>query len=285
MTSGSPVLLPSFFTLAGPISPFVAPVVSPVPFRKRAEAAAYAGYRGIGVGEQDIAATLQTLSPTDVRSILADNGLAFFELEFIGDWLSAESENPQAWEQRRYLLRTAGDLGAWHVKVGTSGPDLPLDQMIERFAVLCDAAAAVGSEITIEISPIGRIIDLAAAASLVTGAGRANGGLLVDIWHMTRMGIANEAIAALPRAAINHVELSDGRHVQVGDYLDDTIMWRRPCGQGEFNIAGFLAAVAASGYDGPYGIEILSDAIRAMSVGDAARLTFDTAVAQFTGRH
>jgi sugar phosphate isomerase/epimerase len=275
------LLLPSFFTLAGPISPFAPPVVSAVPFRARAEAAGRAGYRGIGVGHDDLRHTLAALSRADVRAILADNGLEWFEIEFIGDFLSTQADNPAAWDLRRFILDAARDLGAAHVKAGTSGPDLPLDLMIERFAVLCDEAASAGCNIALEISPIGRIADLPTAVALVAGAGRANGGLLVDIWHMTRMGVTNDEIAALPRALIAHVELSDGALEQIGDYLDDTIMRRRLCGEGRFDVAGFLAALAATGYDGPYGVEILSDEIRALDVADAARVTFDTTLAQF----
>ncbi len=279
--TGKTLLLPSFFTLAGPISPFAPPVVSPVPFRLRAEAAGRAGYRGIGVGHDDLRHTLGALSRADVRAILADNGLEWFEIEFIGDFLSTRADDPAAWDLRRFILDAARDLGAAHVKAGTSGPDMSLDLMIERFAALCDDAASAGCNIALEISPIGRIADLPTAVALVDGAGRANGGLLVDIWHMTRMGVTNEEIAVLPRALIAHVELSDGPLEQVGDYLDDTILHRRPCGEGEFDTAGFLAALAAAGYDGPYGVEILSDEIRALDVAAAARLTHDTALAQF----
>jgi sugar phosphate isomerase/epimerase len=278
---GGPLLLPSFFTLAGPISPFAPPVISPIPFRDRCEAAGKAGYRGIGVGQDDLRHTLRAHSHADVRAILADNGLAWFEIEFIGDFLSTQADSPAIWDQRRFILDAARDLGAAHVKAGTSGPDLPMALKIERFAELCDEAASFGANITLEISPIGRIADLATAATLVAGAGRRNGGLLIDIWHMTRMGVSNDDIAALPGALITHVELSDGPLVQVGDYLDDTIMRRRPCGQGEFDTAGFLAAIDATGYGGPYGVEILSDEIRAMPVDQAARVTFDAALAQF----
>jgi sugar phosphate isomerase/epimerase len=268
---GGPLLLPSFFTLAGPI-----------PFRMRAEAAGRAGYRGIGVGHDDLRHTLGALSHADVRAVLADNGLEWFEIEFIGDFLSTQADNPAACEVRRFILDAARDLGAAHVKAGTSGPDAPLDLMIERFAALCEEAASAGCNIALEISPIGRIADLPTAVALVAGAGQANGGLLVDIWHMTRMGVTNDEIAALPRALIAHVELSDGAPEQVGDYLDDTIMRRRLCGDGLFETAGFLAALAATGYDGPYGVEILSDEMRATHVADAARVTHDTALAQFS---
>ena len=276
-----PLLLPSFFSLAGPISPFAPPAVSPVPFRRRAEAAGQAGYRGIGVGHDDLRHTLDTLTPRDVRAVLADNGLEWFEIEFIGDFLSTQADDPAVWGLRRFILDAARDLGAAHIKAGTSGPDMPLGLMIERFAALCDEAASAGCNIALEISPMGRIADLATAVALVAGAGRANGGLLVDIWHMTRMGVTNAEIAAVPRALIAHVELSDGGLEQVGDYLDDTILRRRLCGEGQFDTAGFLAALAATGYDGPYGVEILSDEIRALDVADAARVTHDTALAQF----
>ncbi len=208
--SAPPVLIASFFTLAGPISPFAPPVVSPVPLRRRAEAAARAGFRGIGFTTTDLEYTLRDHPYGEIRRILADNGLDHVEIEFIGDWLSTPGENPAAHRDRNFIIASAAEIGAVHVKAGTAGPEIPLEVMIERFAALCDEARAAGAGVAIEFSPIGRIADLPTARALALGAGRERGGLLLDIWHLTRMGVNFADLAELPREIIVHVELSDG---------------------------------------------------------------------------
>ena len=280
--SAPPVLIASFFTLAGPISPFAPPVVSPVPLRRRAEAAARAGFRGIGFTTTDLEYTLRDHPYGEIRRILADNGLDHVEIEFIGDWLSTPGENPAAHRDRNFIIASAAEIGAVHVKAGTAGPEIPLEVMIERFAALCDEARAAGAGVAIEFSPIGRIADLPTARALALGAGRERGGLLLDIWHLTRMGVNFADLAELPREIIVHVELSDGPLALVGDYWQDTISNRVTCGEGEFDVAGFLGAIAATGYDGPYGVELLSDRFREMDTDQMARLAVGTTLAHFT---
>jgi len=53
------------------------------------------------------------------------------------------------------------------------------------------------------------------------------------------------------------------------------------CGEGAFDLPGFIAATRTAGYAGPYGVEILSDALRALPLPSAARRSAATAVAQF----
>lgn len=63
--------------------------------------------------------------------------------------------------------------------------------------------------------------------------------------------------------------------------MEDTLLRRRLPGEGDFDIPAFLRAVADTGYDGLYGVEILSDAQRAMLPAEAAQRSFDATMAQF----
>jgi sugar phosphate isomerase/epimerase len=64
--------------------------------------------------------------------------------------------------------------------------------------------------------------------------------------------------------------------------LDDLL--RRPnrlCGEGEFDVPGFIEAVQAAGYDGPWGIEVLSKELREWPLERLTTETFRTTMAQF----
>lgn len=274
-----PLLVASYFTLAGNVQPFDASTVSPVPFARRAEAAARAGYRGIGLGAEDVVHLLATLGAVEIRRILAANGLAFLELEVLVDWYATGERRARSDALRARLLAAAEELGAVHLKVGgdLSGQEWPMDRVIADFAQLCDDARQVGIGICIELFPGSSIADIATGRAIVAGAGRRNGGLLLDIWHMIRGGIAFAEIAALDPAHILHIEFDDADAVQVGTVLEDTIDRRRLCGEGQFPLPAFLDAVAATGYRGAWGIEILSTEHRARDVESAARLSFDAA--------
>jgi sugar phosphate isomerase/epimerase len=270
--AGIPDLICTYFTLAGPVGPFDADTASPLSLDRRARAAGAAGYRGLGFNGQDIHRLLTTLGAAEVNAILDANGLVHRELEVLLDWFVDGERRAASDRARRLLLDAAGAIGARHIKVGgdTSGRTWPLDRIVEEFARLCDEAAAVGTAITIELFPTANLADLQTGRAVVEGAGRANGGLLLDIWHMVRGNIPLEAIAALPGRFINHIELDDGTLLPRADYLSDTIHYRVAPGEGEFPCRAFLDAVRATGYQGLYGVEILSDAYRAMAPEQAA---------------
>lgn len=104
---------------------------------------------------------------------------------------------------------------------------------------------------------------------------------MLDTWHVARMRTSLDEIAQLPRGAIAGAELDDGTAEPVGDPFSDTLDRRRLCGEGEFDLRGFIAAVRAAGYDGPWGVEIISEEQRSRSLEEAANRSFLTTRAQF----
>ncbi len=77
-----------------------------------------------------------------------------------------------------------------------------------------------------------------------------------------------------------HVELDDAGP-PVGSLMEDTLLRRKLPGEGDFDIPAFLRAVASTGYQGLYGVEILSEEQRAMFPAEAAQRSFDATMAQF----
>jgi sugar phosphate isomerase/epimerase len=278
-----PELTPTFFTLAGDIRPFGPSAVSAHSLRERAAAAARAGYRGFGFGFQDLEHCIDTHGIAGVNSILDDHGLVHREIEVLVDWFVEGPRRQASDGQRQRMLQAAEQLGARHIKVAgdVSGTTWPMDHMTGAFARLCDEARDAGTAVTIELFPTSNLSDLQTGRTLVEGAGRANGGLLLDIWHMVRGHITMDGIAALPEGIVNHVEIDDGTLLPGADYITDTIDNRLAPGEGEFPLADFICAVEATGYRGLYGVEILSDTFRRMPPEEAASRSFRAAAACF----
>ena len=116
--------------------------------------------------------------------------------------------------------------------------------------------------------------------SELSSKGFPQSNLLLDIWHVNRGNIDYSEIAAMPREYLKHVELDDAGPLE-GSIMEDTLNRRRLPGEGDFDIAGFLRAVAATGYDGVYGVEILSETQRQLFPAEAAQRSFDATMAQF----
>ncbi len=279
-----PELVAAFFTLAGDVSPWGGSLVSAHDLRERAEAASRAGYVGMGFVSIDLQAAVDRHGVTGVKSILADNGIKYLELEAIVGWLAEGSDRAAADIQRRELLELAGSLDVWNIKAlgDFTGRSWPVDFMVERFGDICaDTAGHCNAQVTIEIFPTTNIRELKTATAVVDGAGMANGGLLLDIWHMTRGGVAYADFATVPSQWIKAIELNDATADLVGDMMDDSSNRRCLPGEGEFDVPGFLRHVRETGYAGPYGVEIASAAHRKLPIAEAAQRSYDATISQF----
>lgn len=125
-----------------------------------------------------------------------------------------------------------------------------------------------------------RHLELEALAIIGDSAGR-GGGVMLDSWHVTRGNMSFAAIAQLPAGSIAGAELDDGTLATVGSEIEDTLNRRRLCGEGEFDLHGFIAAVRSAGYTGPWGVEIISEQQRARWLEDAAQSSYRCALQLF----
>ncbi len=153
--------------------------------------------------------------------------------------------------------------------------------MASDFHDLCRDAANVGSRIAFEIMPFGTIADLTSGVLLVETAGHPAGGLMLDLWHASRGNIDLADVAALPLRYMFAVELDDADGSVVGTMLEDTLDRRRLCGEGALDVPSFIRAIRAAGFDGPWGVEILSDEHRKRSLDDQVTKSYTTTIRQF----
>lgn len=277
-----PDILASYWTIAGDTFPTAPSEISPVPFAERVEAAAAAGFTGIGLVHADLTHVAGTIGLAEMRRILDGCGIRHVELEFIQSWFADGELGRQADVVRRDLFGAAEALGARDVKIAPEYDveTIDIDHMAEAFADVCRQGREAGTAVAIEVMPFSNVATLATGRAIVERAGAANGGLLLDIWHVVRGGIPYAEVAALPPGMIVSVELDDAAAEPVGSLFEDTIHHRLLCGEGAFDVPGFIAAVEAAGYDGPYGVEIISAVERALPVAEAARRALDTTRAQ-----
>ena len=283
MTAMPVELLASAWTTAGNAKPRSVREESPFDIRKRIESAARAGYRGFGIVHADLEVARRQIGLPGLRSILEQNGMQHVEVEMLGDWFATGERRARSNAVRHDLLDAARVLGAHHIKVGgeIEGHQWPLDRMASDFHDLCQEAADSGTRIAFELMPFGTIADLPSAVRLIDSADHPAGGLILDLWHVARGGIAFTEVAQLPLRYLFAVELDDADQVVIGTLLEDTLARRRLCGEGALDIPGFIRAVRATGFDGPWGVEILSEEHRRRSLAGQASKSFSTTIRQF----
>ncbi|WP_396331109.1 sugar phosphate isomerase/epimerase family protein [Burkholderia anthina] len=284
MNTSDTDLLAAYWTLAGDVDP-LRPSISPYSLQARVEAASRAGWRGIGVIHEDLAATIDQVGIDTVKHILEDNGIRHLELEFLVDWYRDGTEREVSDRARRAILEFGARLGMKNVKVAASvldqrAPDFA--RMADEFAKLCREAAEVGSNVSLEVMPFSIVRTLEAGLAIVQQANQPNGGLLLDIWHIVRGGIDFGEIAKLPSHFIKGVELDDASSTIEGTLLEDTVFRRKLCGEGDFDTPGFIEAVQDAGFGGEwYGVEIISTELRKLPLEEMATRAFDTTRQQF----
>ena len=275
-------LLASYWTIAGAAVPLTEKDYSPFDFKARAESAARAGFNGMGLWHTDLLRILETRSLKEMKQILDDNGLVHLELEFLTDWFVDGEKKAQSDILKRKLLTTAEALGARHLKVGDLQKQItPMPLLIDAFAALCADAANHGTRVVFEFMPFAMISTLPDALAMVQGAGAKNGGLCIDLWHVSKLRIPFQELARIPLKYILAVELNDGTFEAPWSLHEDTINHRRLCGEGEFDVKGFIATLQKAGYKGPWGIEVLNEELRNKPLEELTTRAYKTTIAQF----
>lgn len=275
-------LLASYWTMAGGALPHTDKEYSPFDFKQRAEAIARAGFKGMGIWHSDLAHILERRSLKEMKQILDGNGLKHLELEFLGDWFTVGEEKRESDVRKKMLMEAAEVLGARHIKVGDFfKKKTPMPRLIESFAALCGEAAQHGTRIVFELMPFAMIDNLQDSLAMVSGAGAKNGGIAFDLWHIVKLRIPYEDVARVPAQYLLSVEINDGTFEAPWSLHEDTINHRRFCGEGEFDVKGFVKCLLDAGYKGPWGIEVLSQEIRDKSLEYLTTHAFQTTMAQF----
>jgi len=279
-------LVATYWTLAGANSPHSEHEYSTFDFKDRVEAAAKVGFAGIGIKEADLEHILERRSLKEMKQILDDNGMKHLELEFITDWFVEGERKKRSDRVKQMLFTTAEALGARHVKIGDFDMQTtPMPKLIESFSKLCAEAANYGTNILFELIVDAMIRTLPETLEMVQGADAKNGGIMIDLWHVVKLGIPYEDVARIPARYLLGIELNDGTLDCPWSLHEDTVNHRRFCGEGEFDVKGFVNCMLRAGYSGPWGIEVLSQELRKKPLDEAANQAFKTTIAQFPAEY
>jgi sugar phosphate isomerase/epimerase len=229
------------------------------PIADRVALAAGAGFAGIGLYVGQYAKLERDgFAPGGLRELLAAHDLCLAEIEVVPGLGRDGVGGERAAEVEAIAWRMADEFGCRYLQV--IGPaEMPVADAARAYAGVCDRAADHGLVVGLEFLPFTDIVSVGDARAIVEAADRPNGGICVDIWHHERGARDLAAIAALPAELVTGVQMSDGtREPEDPDYYTDCLTNRRAPGAGEFDVAGFVHALGASGVDVPWGMEVCS---------------------------
>ena len=272
-------LVATCWTSAGDTSPIRFPATSPVPIAERVAAVADAGFAGMGFVADDLTAVRETIGFGALRRMIADHGLVHVEIELIERWWIPPGVPGNSYDVRELLFEAADALRPAFIKIGSDlGPRTQHpEQLIEPLRQLATQAVEHGTRVAIETMPFSIIPTVPMGAEIISAAAHPAVGLLLDAWHVFRAGTTlDELRQVLQPEMIFGVELDDAAPDMVGSQFEDTLNHRLLCGDGSFDLRGLVAALREKGFDGPWGVEILSSAFRRLPVAQALKLAADS---------
>ena len=198
----------------------------------------------------------------EILARLADTGIEVLDAEIIR--LKPETAVAE------YLpaMETASRVGAKHLLVAGNDPDER--RLTDRFGELCDAAAKLGLTANLEPMPWTDVKTIVQAARILTAAGRANCGVLIDPIHFDRAGSRVADIAAVPQKWFRYLQLCDApaeRPADTAGLLLQARAERLFPGEGGLDLRGILRALP---HDIPISLEIPTEKL-AQTVGAVGR--------------
>jgi sugar phosphate isomerase/epimerase len=257
------------------------PATSPVPIAERVAAVADTGYHGLGLIAADLDAIRASIGFAELRDLIADAGLRHVEIELIERWWIPRGEQGNTHDVRDLLFEAAEVLAPAFIKIGSElGPRTTYpESLIASLRELADQAADRGTRVAIETMPFSIIATVPMGAEIVAAAGHPAVGLLVDAWHVFRAGTSLEELRdSLTPEMIFGVELDDAAVDVVGTLFEDTVDRRLLCGEGSFDLPALVNLLRDKGFNGPWGVEILSASFRKLPVAQAVKLAAESAL-------
>jgi sugar phosphate isomerase/epimerase len=273
-------LVATAWTSAGDVSPMDNPAISPVPVAERISAIADAGFSGFGLIADDLLAIQESIGFGALRDMAADAGLTHIEIELIERWWIPRGRLGHSYDVRDLLFEAADVLRPAFIKVGSEQRSRSgdLTELIAPLRELAEQAEAHGTRIAIEPMPFSLIDSVPLGADLARATAHPGVGLVIDAWHVFRAGTTIGDLArALTPEIIFGVELDDAAADTVGTLFEDTVNNRLLCGEGTFDLVGLVALLRYFEFQGPWGVEILSSAFRALPARDALKLAAESA--------
>jgi 4-hydroxyphenylpyruvate dioxygenase len=224
-----------------------------------------AGFEGVEICEFDLLSYPDT--PEVVGGLIRDNGLVCTAFQPFTDF-----EGMPALLQPRLLERAArkfevmAELGCELLIVSSNtSPDANGDRsrIVADLHALATLAATRGMRVGYEALAWGRhVSDHREAWEIVKAVDHAAFGLSLDTFGSFAKGTPIESLRAIDIARLFHVQVADAPRL-VMDLPSWSRHFRCMPGQGEFDLVGYVAALAGRGYEGTLSLEIQNDRFHA----------------------
>ncbi len=235
-------------------------------------AVADAGFDGVEIFEQDLLSFPGT--PRDVGQAIRDLGMVCTLFQPFRDFEGMPpDQRARAFDRMDRKFDVMEDLGTDLILLCSNCSPLASDdrgRMLDDLRALGERAARRNMRIGYEALAWGRhVCDHRDAWSLVRDVAHPNIGLVLDSFHSLSRKISIASIGDIDPAKLFLVQIADAPLLDM-DYLSWSRHFRNMPGQGDFALDSYARAIANTGYQGFWSLEIFNDRFRAGSASAVA---------------
>lgn len=246
-------------------------------FEERVSAAKDAGFEGIGLrAETYVDALNEGLHDEDILAILKKYDMKVTEVEYIVQW----AEDHRSYEQKykeQMCFHMCRLFGVNHINCGLM-ENYSVEHTAQKLKELCQRAGQY--TIGVEPMPYSGLPDVKKAWAVVKESGCDNAKLILDTWHWVRANqpIDLDVLKDVPADKVVSIQINDvwERPYASSILRDESMHDRLAPGTGIGCTEAFVEMIKNKGIKpAVVGVEVISDAILAKGVREAAAHNFD----------
>lgn len=246
-------------------------------FEERVSAAKDAGFEGIGLrAETYVDALNEGLHDEDILAILKKYDMKVTEVEYIVQW----AEDHRSYEQKykeQMCFHMCRLFGVNHINCGLM-ENYSVEHTAQKLKELCQRAGQY--TIGVEPMPYSGLPDVKKAWAVVKESGCDNAKLILDTWHWIRANqpIDLDVLKDVPADKVVSIQINDVWERPYAQTIlrDESMHDRLAPGTGIGCTAAFVEMIKNKGIKpAVVGVEVISDAILAKGVREAAAHNFD----------
>lgn len=246
-------------------------------FEERVSAAKDAGFEGIGLrAETYVDALNEGLHDEDILAILKKYDMKVTEVEYIVQW----AEDHRSYEQKykeQMCFHMCRLFGVNHINCGLM-ENYSVEHTAQKLKELCQRAGQY--TIGVEPMPYSGLPDVKKAWAVVKESGCDNAKLILDTWHWVRANqpIDLDVLKDVPADKVVSIQINDvwERPYASSILRDESMHDRLAPGTGIGCTEAFVEMIKNKGIKpAVVGVEVISDAILAKGVREAAAHNFN----------
>ncbi|PKF78203.1 3-keto-5-aminohexanoate cleavage protein [Vibrio sp. vnigr-6D03] len=235
--------------------------------RQKIEASAKAGFRGIEIFEADL--INHNGSIKEIRSMLDDNGLSVVAYQPLRDFEGLPAPyRDRIFQRANQKFDIMDELGTDLLMVCSSCSPHALggiQRAADDFSELGSIAEKREKRVAYEALAWGKhVFDYRDSWEIVRRANHEKIGVCLDTFHIFSRGTEIDSMLNIPGEKIFLVQAADAPRLSM-DHLSWSRHFRCFPGQGELPLDQFMKNLHATGYDGPFSLEIFNDQFRSSS--------------------